>query len=221
MLRINTVNKITSAVIASITALGLATSKPAFASDNESKIELGYNALETGVSEDYARNRLFTNATVEINGWEVGFQGLNEINDLDFDTYFGRNRLYLGPEDSENYLLIDTIANSGGIIDTRYGIRNMSLMRYLGGYGYVDMETNKDLVGINAFYGKPVKEGSLEILQSVNFPFQARPNYYTELQFNRAIDGNPDYNGFFRIEMSNFDVKDSTYLIGLTYNLGN
>lgn len=188
----------------------------------EPKVNFGYNALETAVVTERTpegdrpvRNRLLSDVSLDIGDFTLGYQGLNEFNNWDSDTYFGRNRFMLGKNDLPLKLLVDTKANSEEIFDTKFGVRYTDLVKKLGGYGYTDVSANQDALNLTMFYGRPLGKGfSAEILQDCTFSNGEKPAYFTELQLNKNITENLSLFG--RAEIPNFDKDLATYLVGVS-----
>ncbi|MBD3354370.1 hypothetical protein GF361_00115 [Candidatus Woesearchaeota archaeon] len=211
--------KIKNAILGATLALGLYAGT---VKAEEPKFNLGYNALETAVDtertsegERTIRNRLFTNVSLDIKELEIGYQGLNEVNDWDSDSYFGRNRFMFGKVDSPLKLLIDTKANKKEIFDTKVGARYSGLMQKLGGYGNIDMSLDDEALNLNLFYGKPLGKGfSVEFSQDITKPYGEDASYYTELQLNKSLTDRISLFG--RLEMAEFDNDKKKYLVGLS-----
>jgi|SRR3989344_1546110 len=194
------------------------------AGTGDSRINLGYNALETSVVTERnpegnrsVRNRLLSNVSLGLGDLEASYHGLNEVNDWNSDSYFGRNRVMLGRKDFPLKLLIDTKADENSIFDTKYGVRYTGLMEKLGGYGQIDIGANDEAINLNIFYGLPLGKGfSIELLQDTTIQFNgnARPFNYTELQLNNSITERLSL--FVRAEIPNFDEDLATYLLGVS-----
>lgn len=214
---------IKNTLLGAVFALGLYAS-PAKA--EESRVHFGYNALETAVITEYTpdvnrpvRNRLITNISLDAGNLEISYHGLNEMNNYNSDTYFGRNRLMIGKKDSLLRLLIDTKANENEIFDTKVGARYTGLMKKIGYYGEIDLSANEDALNLRIFYGKMLGKGfSMELLQDTTFLYDSKPNHYTELQLNKSLSDRLSLFG--RAEFWDFDKDKTNYLIGAIINLG-
>ncbi len=206
-----------NSLVAGALALGSCISQPL---DVKPKVSLGYNALETAVVAERSpegnrpvRNRLLSNVSLGLGDLEISYQGLNEVNDWNSDTYFGRNRFIVGNKDSPLKFLVDTRAVKDDVFDKKIGVRHTKLMSQLGGYGFVDLSTDKDSLNLALFYGKPLCGGlSLEVLQDTTFRRDQEPSYYTELQLNQSLTDKLSL--FVRAEIPNFDEDLATYLLG-------
>ena len=175
-----------------ISAIALACGLSSFAQAEDAEqtskptINVGYNALENGVStKGEYKARLTTNVSAEAGPFRLGYHGLNDIANLDANTFFGRNTgiVGIGP--------IDVVAvvklNKDGVSDIKYGVRETKLPTLIGGYGFVDVTFDKDAANVHAFLGKSFGDASLELLQSMEFPFGGRARHYTEIQGNYGL----------------------------------
>ena len=186
----------------------------------QNRIDLGYNALETAVQasegqDSQLRNRLLTNVEYNLGDAVIGYHGLNEVNNADSNTYFGRNVVTAGKKDVPTRFAAVTKANSNGIFDTKVGIRDTRIQDVLGGYGFTDITANGDAVGIDVLFGKPLPHGfSFEVYQSTTLPFEGEKNHYTELQLNKNL--NDRFSIFGRSEIPNFNKNNANYLVGGT-----
>ena len=179
----------------------------------KAEINLRYNALETLVTEDGdVRYRLLSNVDFNIDDFRVGYSGLNEANNLDEDTYFGRHALLLSKEDSGTSLAAVIKTTKDGAIDKKIGIRNTSLVNKLGGYGRIDAVADGDAANLTAFYGRPFGRGfSAELYHSLEIPFEGKPGHYTEVQVNKDISAWLSLVG--RVEIRNF--RDTAFMGGI------
>ncbi|MBS3056415.1 MAG: hypothetical protein J4473_03200 [Candidatus Aenigmarchaeota archaeon] len=203
------------------TFLGTALSLSLYASHAKAdELVMDYNALETAVTTDgHIRNRVLTNLSLETGNMEIGYSGLNEVNNLNIETYFGRNCLTIGQNGQKTRLLIETRADKHGVFDTKAGIRNTGMVESIGCYGYLDTTANNRSAKVTLFCGKPVGKGiSAEIFQSSEFSQHNHPVYYTELQLNHAISGRVDL--FCRAEIPDFNANEAVYLFGITIKPG-
>ena len=184
-----------------------------------SRIKLGYNALEIAATDEGdVRTRLLTNIDFLVGPVEIGYHPLNEMDNLDTDTYFGNHRFTLGHKDIGTKLEVRVKANSHGATDEKIGVRDYSLVEATGGYGYLESTANKDGANITLFYGRNLGKGfSAEFLQVVDVPFDngKKTNYYNELQLNMSLGKH--FALFGRIEMPGFDVDKNRYLVGGTF----
>lgn len=188
----------------------------AIAQEKNKTINFGYNALETALTKDKdVRNRFLSNLDAKLGDLKVGYWGLNEVNNTDKNTYFGRNVFMIGNKNLNTQGVAVIKADKEGIFDTKLGIRNSSLVEKLRGYGFVDITTNRDAANITGFYGKELPKGiSLELYQDIEIPFKDKLFPYIELQINKYLGKN--LSAFGRAEIADFDVGKSTYMVGIT-----
>lgn len=181
------------------------------------EITAGYNALENAVtSEGNVRTRLLTNIGIG----KFKYHALNEMENLDPDTYFGIHRPAYGfIEGIELEAKIKT--NSKGIVDAKFGIRDTHIPKLLKGYGFVEIIANNNELDFTIFYGKSLGKGfSVEALQSVIIPFEGSKDvgFYNELQLNYKLSDK--FSIFGRGELSDFEFDQGTVLLGVTLKLG-
>lgn len=192
----------------------------------EPHLNLGYNVLETAISIEKdqsehrpVRNRLMTNVSLSLKGIETSYSGLNELNDWNSETYFGSNKFMIGKKGFSVKLLAKTKATKSGLIDTKLGFRDQNIMKTLRGYGYAELGANKQAVEVVIFYGKGLGKGtSIELFQDTTLPFRGRTSHHTEVQTNKSLTDRLSLFG--RMEASDFNVKEATYLAGMGFNLG-
>jgi len=165
-----------------------------------------FNTLETAVTnqDDLVRTRMINAPSVDYKGVHVGFHGLNEINNANPDTYFGRNRLLVGKTEGKNYFIVDAITTKDGLVDTKVGVRNTSIAETIGVYGFLDAETNLDGMSILGFYGRSIGECfSVEGLYVINKEYDGEFNQFLEVQGNYKIGNH--LSAFGRMETYNFE----------------
>jgi len=186
-------------------------------------IDLGYNALETAATNDgNIRNRLYHDFVLKAGPVKAESWGLNEVDNGDIDTYFGRNVLTLGPRDWNTSLATVLKTDSDGVFDTKVGIRDKVLVDILGGYGYIDLTADDEAANLTLFYGRGLGKGfSAEMFQIMEYPFQGHVSDvkdlkpYTELQLNKSLGKHVSLFG--RAEIANFRFDRTTrYMVGIT-----
>ncbi|HZX44722.1 MAG TPA: hypothetical protein VFF28_03475 [Candidatus Nanoarchaeia archaeon] len=102
------------------------------------------------------------------------------------------------------------------MFEGKLGVSHTDLMRRLGGYGDVSAYANDKAANLSFFYGRKLGDGlSIGLFQLMEFPFEDKPKYYTELQLNKQLDKRLSLFG--RIELTGF--KDPVYLFGMSINL--
>jgi hypothetical protein len=195
------------------TVIGLAAS-PAAAQEAK-PINLGYNVMEIArASNAETRTRLITNADVTLGKVNIGYHGLNEMNDGESGTYFGRHALMLSESGSPVKALAVVKTVDSGTIDTKLGVRDKSIVKKLGGYGFIDATTDEHALNITAFYGKEIGGVQFELMHAIEESFRNKPGKraqnYTELQVNRYITRNAAIFG--RAELSY--NGNSTVMVG-------
>ena len=132
--------------------------------DNKKYAELkkGLNTIEEGViaNTKETRARLITNLTAKGDLLEFFYGGMNEI--TNFDKYFGRNVIGLGIVDTGVYLSLVEKMNSNGIIDTKVGLRDTNLVKWMGGKGFIDITADKDAANIHL--SPPLSSGTTGVI---------------------------------------------------------
>jgi hypothetical protein len=170
----------------------------------------GYNALEiASTSEERIRIRSLVNVDLKFGNSNVGMHTLNEVDNADQETYYGRNVITVG-RSVQGISVLKT--DDSGITDNKYGIR-FSDLSPLGGYGFVDLSADKNSANMSVFYGRSCGKFSGEMYESVEFSFNGEAKPYTEVQLYREI-GN-GFSIFGRAENSGFNRKETRYLFGL------
>ena len=194
---------------------------PTFAQSNKPTVNLGYNAIENALTYNRAveptlRTRALLGADVSLNPVKIGYSGLHEINSFDLDTYYSRNNFNLGKTSSKNSLCAVVKIAGSEIADVKYGFRNTDLLNSLGAdYGWIDATIDKEAGNITFFAGKTINEkSSIELYNSLEMEFKGKFSNYSELQFNHELSKN--ISTFLRAEFSNGNLKEGTYLVGLT-----
>lgn len=219
---LKTIAGITTKMYVGYEIIKLLSGTPAFAREpikEEPKVSFGYNALETGfLDKEGVRSRAINNVSLNLENVQFSYHGLNQVNNGDTDTYFGRHRIMFGKKDANIKGLVDIRTNSKKVINTRYGIRNTTLVKLLfGDYGQIDVTTNKKAANINLFYGKKLGKGFLfELVQSTDFPFKGKPKPYTELMLIKDIKDN--FSLYVRAEIPKFDIDKRKVIAGFKYN---
>ncbi len=186
------------------------------ASAEEQKVNWGFNALETAITNDEnVRTRALTNVDALLgDSFEIGYHGLNEVENLEGDSYFGIHDFTIGMKDWPVDGVLNVKTDSFGIFDRKVGLRNESLMEMLGGYGYLEALADQDSANLTVFYGKPFENGlSLELYHSMDFTQDGNFNY-SEVQLNKDLTKN--WSLFGRIELPDFDFDGARYLVGIT-----
>jgi hypothetical protein len=177
------------------------------------------------------------------NGFRLGpveYSGFNEANLNDPSNYCGYNVLMYsrtvgaGPVRFQPGLFL---ASSVADTSVRFGFRNTSLVKRLGGTaGYIDASTGKNDYNITVFYAAPAgailripkmrkaldKLGNLELYTSDGKAFSGESRgpfgWYSEFQLTRNIgklcDGCGDLELFARLEMVNAG-ETKRYLAGI------
>lgn len=181
--------------------------------------DLGPHFVEASVNTDgNLENRLILNDDIIIGDTvDMGYHGLNIVNDLDMDTYFGNHKFTLGLQALGGHakLNYNVKTDKEGVIAQRFGVRNYTIPGMLGGYGFIDLLGNKDGIGLDIFYGKPLGKGfTLEIANLMNKPFDGAITNYTELALKKQIC--KDVDGFLRLRTVDFaKPEDGTYELGI------
>jgi hypothetical protein len=178
-------------------------------------INLGYNVMEIArTSNAETRTRLITNADVTLGKINLGYHGLNEMNDGESGTYFGRHALMLSEKDSPVKALAVIKTTNGGTLDTKLGMRDKSIVKKLGGYGFIDATADEHALNITAFYGREIGGVQFELMHAIEESFRnkqgKRASNYSEIQVNRFITKNAAI--FARAEL-NYQ-GDNKYLVG-------
>ncbi len=183
---------------------------PAAADD---RFNLGYNALEVASNQDTLRTRFLGNVDFDTGHFQIGWHGLNEVNNFKGGSYFGQNVFTVG-DDTQGALVL--VATADGV-SREYGVRNTSLPKTLGGYGFVLATADTDGVTFRTFYGRERGRFSGEVFQKARYQEGEKPVYYTELQGNVKIADNLSMFG--RAELSGFNLDGATYLGGFAVSL--
>ena len=182
----------------------------------EETVKFGYNALETGFTSDRdVRNRVFTNIDLIVAPVRVGYHGLNEMVNLDTETYFGNHRFFAGENGSNITSCVMVKTNSTGGTDVKAGIRDKNLIKMLGAYGYIDLVADMDAARMELFAGKELgKRFALELFHAIERPYEGQAEHYTELQMNFDIG-----KGWYIIDHFNFPAlkpREGTNMVGIT-----
>ena len=180
------------------------------------KLRLGNNALETAITDkNDIRSRLFTNVGVDYQGVLFDFHGMNQINNMNDHTYFGRNVFGIGPSAWSTEAIAALKFNNEKVLDSKYGFRNTCLPAKIADYGWVDVTADTKAGNFQTFLGWKLGERTtLEALQSFEKPYEGKTSKYTELQLNYRLFDHVEVFG--RIETNNFDFNQATHLVGIT-----
>jgi len=179
------------------------------------KLNLGYNGLENGVNrKGDVRTRAINNFGVSTRGVHVDYNGLNEINDLDKDAYFGRHVVSAGIDKIPVNAGVVVKTVKGGVIDTKVGFRNTTLPEKVVDYGSIDVTVDQGSANATVFAGKVIGNGSVELYNETEIPFSGKPFNFTEIQGN--LDITKHLAGFARVEIRHFDMSDTNYIVGIT-----
>ena len=179
------------------------------------EVKIGYNALESGLTnKGNLRIRTFEDIKFQYKNINLGFHGLNEWTE-NLKGYFGRNVLTVG-SNNKNWKLAGVFkSDSKGIFDKKYGIR-FNLKDKLGAdYGWADAVFNQKSGNVTTFLGKSLgSKTSIELFNSIEFPFGKKHSVYTEIQLNKKIK--KDLSIYARGEMTGTKYKEVVYLLGIT-----
>ncbi|MFH1849849.1 MAG: hypothetical protein ABH879_06720 [archaeon] len=181
----------------------------------EADMELGHNALETArIKDSGIRTRAVSNVSVDGRLGSVGYWGMNELTNLDTDTYFGRHVGTAGKNDARYRAAVVAKAIRDGVIDTKVGVRDTGLMEKLGGYGWLDFVADKSALNVTGFFGKPLPYGlSGSLYQDVELPFKGKPTAYTEMQIETPL--NERISAFGRAEIPGMNPGNGSYIVGI------
>lgn len=167
-----------------------------------------FQAAHTGAD---LRTRLVTNASLESDGFRAGYQGVNEVNNFDSDTYGGKQVGYAGTDDLAPAVIMK--ANSREVKSLKGGIRNTSLAELIGCGGPIDLTANDESVELAIDLGIPVTEKFiLGFYQELEMDYDGKASAYTEIQPMYKITDN--FKVFMRAEAKDFDFRKATYMVG-------
>ena len=211
---------IAAALIGSGLITGCATKPNGFAGKEVEipvlRVHPGYNALEAALTDEgNLRNRLLTNLDFSTGDLKIGYHGVNEMEDLDPDTYFGIHRIHVG-KGTRGEAKIKT--NSKGIVDAKFGIRDTTLPMMIGCYGYTEAVTHGKEGEVAVFLGKGLGKGFfLEAFMSASVPYDSDKNvkWYHELELKKSFGDH--YSVFLRGEIKDFNRHKTGISVGLTY----
>ena len=189
---------------------------PAFA--DKPLINLDYATVRTAVTnEKDLRTEMYPGISANLGELKLAYNG-NQRATGNTDSHFSRNVVTLGLKDwkiEPCYMGTDSF---DGETSTRYngvGIKDTSLVKALGGNGWLTLTANRETSEIAAFYEIPFDIGSASIFQSFKLPLdgESSKSKYTELQLNKTLSDNTCI--FIRAELpgSKFD-SNTTYMIG-------
>lgn len=189
----------------------------AFAFADKPLINLDYATVRTAVTnEKDLRTELYPGISANLGELKLSYNG-NQRATGSTDSHFSRNIVTLCPKDwkiEPCYMGTDSF---DGETSTRYngiGIKDASLVKALGGNGWLTLTANHETSELAAFYEKAFGIGSASIFQSFKIPLDGdRISKYTELQLNKTLSDNTCI--FIRAELpgSKFD-SNTTYMIG-------
>lgn len=179
---------------------------------DEKALSLGYNAVEAAISDKDVRTRLFTDVAVG-KGVQLGYSGLNEANKLDPQTYFGKHVITVGGKEWKTRPEVVVKTDAHGVISAQAGVKNTSIPKFLGGYGWAEANAGNDAGTVAMFYGKTLGRLGIELMHSATFPYDEKPKHYTELQ--PYVSVGKGYFGFARAEVDDGKLGDGAYMLGL------
>ncbi len=164
------------------------------------------NKLEQSyTTNDTHQSRLWTIAKSETQ--PVTYVGFNQIEDLDKNTYFGKQRLEFG-EDLKAVVVGSTTKD--GLVDTQYGLQIPLPEVFGANYGSIRATANADTHTVDVFgnWNIPGIDGlTIEAFHSI------KPDtHYTEVQLEKQLP--EDMSAFVRLEKAK--SVDATYVIGLS-----
>jgi len=196
--------KIVAGVVLGAAALFSGCQKPA-------EFTTGYNAIEVGYTDNReTRTRVLTNVGVEAGDFKAGYEGLNEMNNADPRTYFGRHIAHGGLKGLDTELVSVVKTTNEGVLTVKGGVRQN--LPWEAVYGRVDVTANDEAAEIDALVGIPLgKYFTLELVQGAEFPYSGSAAAYTEVQ--PIVNLNDNFALFGRLEA--YDFKDATYMVGI------
>ena len=184
-------------------------------SEEGSGIEIGYNSLEIGVSnEGDARTRAITNVGLELGWLEFGYHGLNAGNSTEEgDTYFGRHRVVVGPKDSRMKFVFETKTDQNGLLTSTAGVRTTYGGPDCEGGGFLDTTVNGNHLDITSGVGIGDIIGgvSLGLAYSITIPREGDPSAYLEVDLSKKVAEH--FSLFGRTEIAG--PNEPTHLVGL------
>ncbi|MBI4440211.1 hypothetical protein HY638_04535 [Candidatus Woesearchaeota archaeon] len=182
------------------------------------ELNLGYNALEVAVTDKAdVRTRALTNVDATIaDRLTVGYHGLNEIDNVDPNSYYGRHVITVSPKGPLISAAAVMKTDAKGVFDKKVGIRNTSLPELLGGYGFIDVTANGEGANATAFYGRDVGPITIEGYQDVDIPYGGKVSSYSELILTKSVDGKLSIFG--RAEIPNNQPGKTKGMIGLIFS---
>src|SRR3989344_6285151 len=151
MKTLNSLKNIAAAALLSITLYSGATAQESKPID----VNLGYNALETAITQDEdIRSRAYLGAELNAEPAVLGYTALHELNNANINTYFSRNVVSAGPKDINTRAAMVIKATNKEILDIKYGIRDKNIVGMLGLYGFTDLTADKNAINLTTFIGK-------------------------------------------------------------------
>jgi len=204
----------------------------------------GYNALNTMYGyqpktsetegDNFLRLRLLTNVGVDIGNVEARYSGLNEINNADEGTYYGRHVFFGGLKDLDIKAATIIKTSNEEVLDAKVGIRDThltnSLSNLIGGGGSIDLGFDDEAVGIAPLYtidfsklGEFGNGFEADVFGDLEFPYKGEPTLYSEVTLRKSFASGPLKNvtPIARVEIPDLfkaDYKDATYLFGIETN---
>ncbi len=190
--------------------------------EKEKAVQWGYNALQSAgaytASAISSRTRLHTNLDLQFNlnsnQYEIGYHGINQV-DLGLAglTYFTRSVITAAINQVPVQLATIVLANDGGILDVKGGIRNSSLVQMIGDYGFIDVGANHNGVKMDVLYGKVRGPFAADLFHSTDVGYSGAVRTHTELQVSKLLG--EEVKAFARVECDNFNLAGGTYMVGV------
>ena len=118
-------------------------------------LNFGYNAIESAVGDKGLRTRLFTDVAAGKN-FQLRYNGLNEVTSFDPQTYFAKHVFTAGGKKWTTKPEIVLKTDAHGLKSAQAGIKNTSIPKALGGYGWAEANVGKYAGTSARFYGKAI-----------------------------------------------------------------
>lgn len=156
------------------------------------EIEPIFNSLEVAITTDNGiRVRATDKIAFSTDKYQFTYHGLNETNS--FNDYCGRNRLIAGKKGTDNQFIVDVTANQDRVKGIKAGIRNTSIPKKIGCYGFIDAEfgiandgAHKPSASLVVGLGKDLAEKwAAEATFLANI--EKKPRWYVEARVYRRI----------------------------------
>jgi hypothetical protein len=178
-------------------------------------IEPKYNTIEAAVTgKGDVRTRAINNFNINLGNFQSWYHGLNEVDNLDKKTYFGRNWLALGTK--KDKAMIDTRSVYGApFFDVKYGVTTSRLNELTNTYGFTNITANKKNIEVFVFMGKELGNWTLESLADLQFN-KENAKLYLENQVYRDISDDGKLKAFLRTESYN-NFKQNKIMVGINY----